>query len=124
MVFKLGDVDYSDKVVMDSYDVNQIDVYTSWEDANGTVHRSSYRKKIEGQFDMKFSNVEDYQQFIINLRLFKVPNMNDSVRCRVAVNNLDEVQQSYFYIDYATIRTMNNNYTKGYLSFTVTIEER
>lgn len=124
MVFKLGDVDYSDKVIMDSYDVNKINVFTSWEDANGTVHRSSYRQKIEGQFEMLFSSVADYQQFIVNLRLFKVSNMNDSIRCQVAVNNLDTVEQGYFYIDYTTIRTMNNNYTKGYLSFTVTIEER
>lgn len=124
MVFKLGNYDYSDKVVMDTYDVNQIDIFTSWEDANGTVHRSSYRKKIEGQFDMLFSSLAEYRTFATRVQEARNPIFGSAAHCTMAVNNIDDLKASFFYIDFTTIRTMNNNYTKGYLTFTVTIEER
>jgi hypothetical protein len=124
MVFAIGRYDYSDNVVMDTYDVNEIDVYTSWEDANGTVHRSSYRKKLQGQFDMQFANLAEYRQFILEVQANRYPQKGHAAYCHLAVNNLDIDRYAYLYIDYTTIRTMNNNYTKGYLTFTVTVEER
>lgn len=124
MVFKLYDTDYSDKIMMDTYDVNEIDVFTSWEDANGTIHRSSYRKQVKGQFDMMFSNLVEYQAFIMKAHANRSQNHGGAIFCEVAVNNLDAVHPAYYYVDFETIRTMNNNYTKGYLNFTVTIEER
>jgi len=123
MVFKVGDIDYSDKVLMDTYDVNQIDVYKAWEDANVTIHRSSYRKKVEGTFEMLISNISEYQAFLSDIQSNK--KSTGAVPCKLAVNNLNQDNYaSDFYVDYTMIRTMNSNYTKGYLSFTVTIEER
>lgn len=122
MVFKIGANDYSDKVVMDTYEVNQIDVYTQWEDANGTIHRDTYRKKISGRFDMLISSLSEYNAFIADIQNNKT---NGSwVDCLIAVNNLNQENVSAkLFIDYTPIRTRNTNYTKGYMSFTVTIEE-
>lgn len=123
MVFSIGEIDYSDKILMDTYNVNMIDVFTTWEDANGTTHRDIYRHKIQGQFDMMISKLSEYQAFINNLHL-GVTN-GGYVRCKLAVNNYDvENVVADLFIDYTPVRSMNNNYTKGYLSFTVTIEER
>lgn len=123
MVFKIGNNDYSDKVMMDTYDVNQLDVYTEWEDANGTIHRSIYRQKVEGTFSMLISKLSDYQAFISDIKASKLSN--GSVPCKVAVNNLNqENYEGFFYVDYTTIKTMNSNYTKGYLDFVVTLGER
>lgn len=122
MVFKIGDNDYSGKVIVDTYNVNRIDVYTEWEDANGTTHRDVYRKRIEGEFDMQIANVNEYQAFISDVQAHTVSGY---VPCLVCVNNYNEenVQASLF-IDYAPIKTMNSNYTKGYLTFTVRVKER
>lgn len=123
MVFAIGENDYSDKVLMDTYNVNQIDVFTQWEDANGIMHRDVYRKKITGSFDMQISKLSEYQTFIQDVQ----SHIQDGgyVTCKVAVNNLNvENVQANLFIDYAPIRTRNSNYTKGYMSFTVTIEER
>ena len=123
MVFAIGTNDYSAKVLMDTYSVNQIDIYTSWEDANGRTHRDVYRKKLSGEFEMMISNASEYQAFVQDVQ----SHMQNGgyVTCKVAVNNLNtENVQADLFIDYTPIRTMNNNYTKGYLSFTVTIEER
>lgn len=123
MVFKIGNNDYSAKVLMDTYNVNQIDIYTEWEDANGTKHRDVYRKRIQGSFDMQIANITEYQAFIDDIQ----NNMTNGsfVPCLICVNNknLENVRVDLF-IDYQPIKTMNSNYTKGYLSFTVKVEER
>ena len=123
MVFKIGDNDYSSKVLVDTYNVNRIDIYTEWEDANGTIHRDIYRKKIQGEFDMLISNMTEYAAFIANLSSRK--QNGGYVPCYVCVNN-ENMENVYaeLFIDYTPIKTMNNNYTKGYLSFTVRVEER
>lgn len=123
MVFAIGNNDYSGKVIVDTYSVNRIDIYTEWEDANGTIHRDVYRQKIQGQFDMQIAKMSEYQAFIDDVRNHKTNG--GYVSCKVCVNNynLENVNADLF-IDYTPIKTMNNDYTKGYLSFTVTIEER
>lgn len=122
MVFKINNKDFSDKVLMDTYNVNRIDIYTEWEDANGTIHRDIYRTKIQGEFDMMISNMSDYREFINAVRNNK--RIGGFVPCYVCVNNEDlEGEFCYLFIDYTPIKTMNNNYTKGYMSFTVRVEQ-
>ena len=123
MVFKIGDNDYSDKVVVDTYNVNKVDIYTEWEDANGRTHRDVYRRKIQGDFDMLIAKIGDYQSFIMDVQ----NHMTNGgyVPCKVCVNNMNEENvQADLFIDYSPIKTMNSNYTKGYLTFNVTVEER
>ena len=123
MVFKIGDNDYSAKVLMDTYNVNRIDIYTEWEDANGTTHRDVYRKKIQGEFDMLISNVAEYSAFIADVQ--NNTTNGGYVTCKVCVNNYNQENvQADMFIDYTPIKTMKNDYTKGYLSFTVRVEER
>ena len=123
MVFKIGNNDYSGKIIVDTYNVNKIDIYTEWEDANGTTHRDIYRQKIQGEFDMQIAKISEYQAFIDDVRAHKANG--GYVPCRVCVNNENnENVYAELFIDYAPIKTMNNDYTKGYLTFTVTIEER
>ena len=123
MVFKIADKDFSDKVLVDTYNVNRIDIYTEWEDANGTMHRDIYRHRVQGEFDMLISNISEYSEFIATL--YSNKQNGGYVPCYVCVNNENmENVLANLYIDYTPIKTMNNNYTKGYLSFTVRVEER
>ena len=123
MVFAIGENDYSSKVMMDTFNVNQIDIYTQWEDANGRTHRDVYRKKIQGEFDMMISNLTEYQAFISDCQHHTTNG--GFIPCKVAVNNLNEENVlADLFASYTPIRTRNSNYTKGYMSFTVTIEER
>ena len=123
MVFKIGDNDYSAKVVMDTYNVNRIDIYTEWEDANGTVHRDVYRRRISGSFDMMIEKISEYQAFIADVQ--NSTQNGGYVPCLVCVNNYNQENVvANMYIDYAPVKTMQSNYTKGYLTFTVNVEER
>lgn len=122
MVFKIGNNDYSGKVIMDTYSVNKIPVYTSWEDANGTTHRDVYRQKIQGEFDMEIMNLAEYQTFITDV--LNNTTSDNYLPVILAVNNTNEVVSADIFIDYSTVQTRLNNYTKSYMAFTVTIEER
>lgn len=122
MVFAIGANDYSAKIIMDTFEVNKIPIYTQWEDANGITHRDVYRKKVQGQFDMEIRNLSEYQAFINDVE----NNMtrDNYLPCTIAVNNTNEVVSANIFLEYSPIQSRNNNYTKSYLSFTVTIEER
>lgn len=123
MVFKILDTDYSDKVLMDTYNVNRIDIYSEWEDANGTTHRNIYRRKIQGEFEMLISKISEYSAFISDVQ--NNTTNGGYVPCKVCVNNYNEENiAANLFIDYTPIKTRNNNFTKGYMSFTVRIEER
>ena len=123
MVFKIANTDYSSKVIVDTYEVNRIDVFTEWEDANGTTHRDVYRRRIEGQFDMQISDISEYNRFIADVHGYT--QNGGWVPCRVSVNNYNqENMRADLFIDYAPIRTMKNDYTKGFMTFTVTVKER
>ena len=123
MVFKIGANDYSEKVILDTYQVNQTDIFTEWQDANGLYHHDVYRKRIMGQFEMQISKLTEYQDFIDDVRA----NMQNGgfVPCKIAVNNLNQENiDADLFISYTPIASRNNNYTKAYSSFTVTVEER
>lgn len=121
MVFKIGDNDYSKNVVMDSYNVNQYDVYKEWEDANGTIHRHVYRKKVKGTFTMQFDSLQKYQAFLQDVSSNK--DVNGFLTVLVMVNNTDTAALIKAFIDYTTIQGRHGNYTKIYNSFDVQIEE-
>lgn len=123
MVFKIGANDYSAKIMVDTFQVNQTNVYTEWQDANGLYHRDIYRKRIMGQFDMQISKLTEYQDFIDDV----LANMQNGgfVPCKIAVNNLNQENiDADLFISYTPVASRNNNYTKGYSKFTVTVEER
>lgn len=123
MVFKVGNNDYSSKVLMDTYQINRIDIYTEWEDANGTKHRSIYRQKVQGEFEMQISNLSEYNAFISDIQANKYPDGYVDVRLAINNENTEDCNVLAF-IDYTPVRSMRSDYTKSYLSFTVTVEER
>lgn len=67
IMFKVGSVDYSDKVI-DGYAVQSDSEYTAWNDANGREHRSVIRERVSGNFTLFFKTISDYDSFCLNLR--------------------------------------------------------
>lgn len=122
MIFKIGNNDYSAKILMDTFEVNRIAVFTSWEDANGTTHRDTYRTRIQGQFDMEIMNMVEYQAFVSDV--MSNITRDNYLPVTIAVNNTNETVNADVFIEYTPVRTINNNFTKSYQAFTVTIEER
>lgn len=63
IMFKIGLTDYSKNVVGENYSVQSNDEYETWTDANGKEHRSAYRQRISGTFELYFTNEEEYLTF-------------------------------------------------------------
>lgn len=105
VMFKIGDVDYSNRVIANNYTVEQKEVYTAWQDANKTEHRSLERYRIEGGFLMFFPTIEEYEAFCENIETAK--NDDLSVAVTVCDNKTNTEAEINAYIDYTPARRKN-----------------
>lgn len=62
-LLKINTTDVTGNIVQNSYTVNKLPVYKTYEDANGVTHRRHIRDKIQGNFQMVFADVAAYQTF-------------------------------------------------------------
>lgn len=62
-LLKINTTDVTGNIVQNTYKVNKKPVYKTYEDANGVTHRRHIRDKIEGEFQMVFSDLADYATF-------------------------------------------------------------
>lgn len=58
-IFKIGSVDFSSNVVVPEYDINRILDYDSYEDCNHVTHKFVKRRKVSGNFSLKFYSMDD-----------------------------------------------------------------
>ena len=62
-LFKIGSTDVTGHVVQNTYKVNNLPIFKTYEDANGETHRHFIRKKYKGTLQMVFSDLDDYAAF-------------------------------------------------------------
>lgn len=62
-LLKINTTDVTGHIVQNSYTVNRLPMYKTYEDANGATHRRHIRDKIQGEFKMVFSDLTDYESF-------------------------------------------------------------
>lgn len=63
IMLKIGLTDYSNHVVGENYSVQSNDEFETWTDANGKEHRSAYRQRISGTFELYFTDEAEYLTF-------------------------------------------------------------
>lgn len=122
IMFKIGDVDYSNKVIGKDYQVQNNPQYKSWTDANGMEHRSVYRHQMSGTFTMLFEDISLYQDFCSTLAQYE---QNDtSYPCTVFDNLSDTSITSNFFITCTISRKINDLWEDAIGQVKVTIKER
>lgn len=62
-LFKIGNTDVTGHVVQNTYKVNNLPVFKTYEDANGETHRRFIRRKFRGSLQMVFKDLSDYSSF-------------------------------------------------------------
>ena len=122
-LFVMGIHDYTQFIKMPTYQVNQIDVYNEWTDANGTIHRDVYRTSTEGSFTLWFDDHDDYEQFISDINEFKTVQ-EGYILAEVYINNKLDSYRGYFYIDFTPANELPYMGSKAHEGFQVTIKER
>lgn len=122
-LFKIGATDCSDNVVRGSYNVNRIDVYKTYEDANGATHRRFIRKKITGTMQMFFKYMEDYADFVELIEDNKSVT-TFAVTCTLYDNYSGELFTVNAFIDFQPTITQDAGLREYMQVLDITIEER
>ena len=122
IMFKVGNVDYTDNVIASDYVVGSYPEYQTWTDANGHEHRSSYRTRVYGTLELYFFTMKEFNDFQDNMALVK---QND-LTCPVTVydnNTAAEVTINAF-VDYTPSRYRGADRADYIAQLAVTIREQ
>lgn len=118
-----GVLDITSFISVPSYKVNLLDRYEEWTDSNKIVHRDLVAKKIEGTFDLFFSNPEDFYRFMATVKEYK--KQNTSIDCTVYCVNAMEAITCEMYMDFEPSDTIPYiGLSKDYEKLTVTVLQR
>lgn len=79
--------DFTDCVVVPTYDVNYEDVNEDWEDANYVTHRIVPRSKITGSLELRFAEKRRYNLFLKLIKQNRQVNGTGYTYLQVQVNN-------------------------------------
>lgn len=121
IMFKVGNIDYSNRVLSGSYSVQNEDIYDSWTDANLKEHRSAYRKRMSGSFNMLFKTIDEYQAFLDNLKELKTDGLTYPI---IALDNLSNEEISFDgYISFTPKRRRNDLWQDMVDIVTINIKE-
>lgn len=125
--FKVGSgnsaIDYSNRVLAGSYNVQTKPKYKTWEDANGLEHRTVIRSAVvSGSFDMWFKTITEYNNFVTQVTSSRLTDL--TVPCTIRSNTTDTEVSSYFYIDFSPVRNRTGKWTDIMERFTVSVKEK
>ena len=122
IMFSINGTDYSHRVVGSGYEVQTNDEYNSWRDANGKDHDSIYRTRVEGKFNMKFLNMDEFDAFIDVLALAK--NNDRTYPVQVWDNKTHHTVSITAFIDFTPSRYRAPNWDDMMEQIEVTIREQ
>jgi hypothetical protein len=122
MVFKIGNTSYADHVIAGTYQINQKDIGKEWTDANQIKHKTLMRTKVSGSCDMFFRTIEEFNEFVANIKAVKTTNQ--SVPMELTVNNVNEDKEIDAFIDFDAVRNRDGMWKDYILRYTLSVEER
>lgn len=122
VMFKIGEVDYSQRVIAGTYQVQNVDLYVAWTDGNYVEHRHKTREQMQGTFDMYFLNIEEYKAFAANVNACKKADL--SVPCVVFDNMTDAEKTCDCFIEFTPTRRRNDMWQDEMERFEVRVKEK
>ena len=122
-LLKINTTDVTGHIVQNTYEVNKVPVYKTYEDANGTTHRRHIRDKVTGKFKMVFADLTEYTTFKALLDT-NTSATNFSVPVTAYDNKSGNTYTINAFLDF-TPTVMQSASLKEYLeAFEVKLEER
>lgn len=105
IMFKVGDTDYSNRVIANKYNINTDKEFEAWTDASGIEHHSLVRERTKGSFEMFFKTVDEIVAFGQKLANSSLDDM--SVAIVVCDNKTNTEKSINAYVDYTPTRRKN-----------------
>ncbi len=122
IMFKIGLTDYSRNVVGENYSVQSNDEFETWTDANGKEHRSAYRQRISGTFEMYFPTMADYTNFASLLATSKHSDLTYSVT--IYDNKTGIETNANVFLDYNLVQYRDSGFRDRMERVKVTVKEQ
>lgn len=122
-IFKLNNVDYSDHVVAESYQVNLKDIYREWTDGGQVRHKDVIGQKLGGKFQVYFEGTTDLQAFVTALANCKTIDNTYPVHLKANNYTVASLLSRSVFIDYEPVRRRSPAMEDVFEVFEVTIEE-
>lgn len=122
VMFKIGNTDYSNRVLSGSYQVQNMELYVSWIDGNYVEHRHKTREQMQGTFDVFFKNIEEYKAFCNNITANKKTDM--SIRCLLFDNASNTTKSCDCFIEFVATRRRNDMWKDEVERFEVKVKEK
>ena len=124
MIFKVGTTDFTNNVVIGSYEVNKTPVYDEWVDIGGKIHRIKIRDKIQGSFEVFFKTMTAYSTFKTAIdNNTSSTNLATTVSVKVNNTNTDATGISA-YLDFLPVRDVNGTRNDFLKVIQINLEER
>ena len=125
-LLRINNINITPYIVLGSWNVNEKDVYETWEDANRLIHRGKIRTRVSGDFTVKFVDISAYEQFLdtMNDPVNKNSDGSGTFHCLVYLNNKKTTKTIDAFLDFECsdyIPILGSNEDEG---ISVTLEER
>ena len=121
MLAQIGNTDITPWIQESTYVMNKVNVYKDWVDGNYTKRRNVNRTRVEGDFDMVFTNDSDLNAFL-SLLSNNTTSGYVTITLWISNKNVSEQHQMLYSFDNKNNRQINNNYV--YKRFKMKMEER
>lgn len=121
MQFTISGTDFSGHIPAGSYEVNDVDVYESWTDANYREHREKFTSKVSGSVDLFFKTETEFNAFRNALNLSKAEDLTH--RITLTCNNTGSDKEIDAFLDYSLVRNIAGNWQDYFEMFALKIRE-
>lgn len=122
IMFKIGNTDYSNRVLSGTYQVQNMELYVSWTDGNYVEHRHKTRDQLQGSFDIYFTNIAEYQAFCNNIKANRKSDL--SVPCVLFDNMTDTEKTCDCFIEFTPTRRRNDMWQDEIEKFEIKVKEK
>ena len=122
VLFKIGNNDYTNRITVPSYNVNDKPIYTSWTDSNWLEHRDIHRWRAEGRFTLKFFSQSEFTSFMSDVETNR--QTDGTVVVTLYLNNKNTTASRNVFLDFEADNTLPYIGLKEYDGFEVTVTER
>lgn len=122
VLFSMNGVDYTTHITYPSYQVNKMDIYEEWTDANYTEHRELVRTQTSGSLTLMFNDQTEYLNFLSALQTLK--GADGAVLASFYSNKTNELITNWFYIDFEPANELPYMGERSVEGIQLTIKER
>lgn len=121
-MFVLNDVDYTQHILVPSYNVQRKPVTKEWEDATYTKHKDLLRWRLEGSFTIYFDDVGELGSFLDNLTNMR--GVDNYIEADLYDNDTRTLKHSFYSIDVSLVNDKPYYGRKKHDGYSVSIEEK